>query len=221
MKNSENALTLIFSTRTQNMIQILINFTVFTDENKLQKYAILTTLVTGLSQSYGVLVYTKTPFGLEQLGAMIGCFNRSLINIYLYQKFMRFMRSDILQLLNETIKFQQDVVEVMQNLEEAIITKSESGIGFCNKMGLKILQEIKVSRKASNELREIGKFESFDEVYYNDFDIGVFHNTQGPAKSEKLKLVEDKVVHQKVFKIHNINKEEDPKEGPKEGDQEF
>ena len=56
---------------------------------------------------------------------------------------MMYVLADVFALVNDTITFQNNIVQVMQNLEEGIITNSAQGLGFCNKQGLKILKQIK------------------------------------------------------------------------------
>jgi hypothetical protein len=37
---------------------------------------------------------------------------------------------------------EKNLFDILENLEEAIITKTKNGIGFCNKLGFKILNDI-------------------------------------------------------------------------------
>ena len=128
--------------------------------------------------------------------AIVGGCIRVILNIYICQKTLRFLRSDIIQLLNDTLKFQSDVVEIMQNLEEAIITRSSGGIGFCNKLGFKIMHDIKASKisitdeanpKVVKKGQSLDLFESLDQKFYKDLDFGVFHDIGSPVKTEKMK----------------------------------
>ena len=70
---------------------------------------------------------------------------RSAFNIFLNYKIMMFILADVFVLINDTITFQNHIVQVMQNLNEGIITKTSDGLGFCNTKALVILKQVKTS----------------------------------------------------------------------------
>ena len=72
----------------------------------------------------------------------MGSFLQNMITIFVATSVLRFFRKDVIQQVNHTLQFQGEVVEMMKNLEEAILTRSSRGIGFCNNLGIKIMQEI-------------------------------------------------------------------------------
>ena len=97
-KEYENALTLIFLGRSQNMFQIMFNFSILADDPKLFKYLVLTTIITATTQSYAVLAFTQTQVNMENVAnrAIVGGCFRVIFNIFICQKALRFMRSDII-----------------------------------------------------------------------------------------------------------------------------
>ena len=52
------------------------------------------------------------------------------------------IKFEILMLTNNNINLQQEVSDIMNNLDEAILSKSNLGLRFCNKNGFKILENI-------------------------------------------------------------------------------
>ena len=56
------------------------------------------------------------------------------------------------------ILLQEEVGHVLDNLDEIILSKSDSGLSFCNKKGVKILENIeKILKQSIDENNEIDK----------------------------------------------------------------
>ena len=132
-------------------MQALMNIILFCrqDQKEKFKYSVISTFITIAVQCYSSFLFSKTPFEWKLMlsGFMINKILRSAFNIYLNYKIMMYVLADVFALVNDTISCQNNIIEVMQSLEEGIITNTPSGLGFCNKKGLKILKEINTSRK--------------------------------------------------------------------------
>ena len=61
---------------------------------------------------------------------------------YLLFQVFHFFRVEAMRQDYKKIKYHTEQDRIMNNLEEAIITKSIKGIGFCNKRGFKIINDI-------------------------------------------------------------------------------
>ena len=53
-----------------------------------------------------------------------------------------FVKYENLKLMNKKIILQEEVTHIMDNLDEVILSKSNYGLKFCNKNGIKILVNI-------------------------------------------------------------------------------
>ena len=73
-------------------------------------------------------------------GFMFNKILRSAFNIYLNYKVMMYILADVFALVNDTISFQNNIIEVMQSLEEGIITNTPSGLGFAIRKGSRSLK---------------------------------------------------------------------------------
>ena len=108
-----------------------------------------------------------------------------MITIFLATNVLRFFRKDVIQLVNHTLQFQGDVVEMMRNLEEAILTRSSKGIGFCNNLGIKIMQEIIAARTTLDSNTDFRKnLNDFKPDNYKDLDFGVFHDIRDSDRQD-------------------------------------
>ena len=55
---------------------------------------------------------------------------------------LKFFTFQILNVLTQKIGLQEELGFIMENLDEIILTKSENSLNFCNKNGMKILENI-------------------------------------------------------------------------------
>ena len=75
--------------------------------------------------------------------------------------------------------------DIINNLEEAIITKSENGIGFCNSLGYSILNDAYKHQTNEHNI------------------ISLNQNNEGKGqKSKFLQLYENITLSAKIFKLH-------------------
>jgi hypothetical protein len=85
---------------------------------------------------------------------------------------------------------ENNLIDIIENLEEAIITKTKNGIGFCNKLGFKILNDI--YKHESNDTK-------------NRLDNNSFFNVEDDGKGPKSKFLqtfEKKSLRAKILKLH-------------------
>ena len=77
--------------------------------------------------------------------------------------------------MQKKIILQEQVTNIIQNLDEVIMTKSGDGLNYCNKNGLKILDNInsilisqeQQSHKLDKDIKEILN-DKFLEKYFDD-----------------------------------------------------
>ena len=53
-----------------------------------------------------------------------------------------FVKYENLRLIKKKIVLQEEVSNIMDNLDEAVLSKSKHGLKFCNKNGVNILENI-------------------------------------------------------------------------------
>jgi len=69
----------------------------------------------------------------------------SIIGLIFIQYLLDFGQIEILKAWNVRDITQKELINILENLEESIITRNKNGFGFCNEHGNKILRLIQKS----------------------------------------------------------------------------
>jgi hypothetical protein len=105
------------------------------------------------------------------------------------------------------MEVQKEMLMILHNLEEAIITKSTTGLVFCNKLGLEFItqiselfiQNISIGTTDNTNLKLSVSRQRYISYFSN------FHNNyQDNLKSEDHMLLEQELMTLKIFKLKSL-----------------
>ena len=118
-----------------------------------------------------------------------------LILMFCHHRTMSFFKEEAYFAYNQNIRLNKEMDHIFVNLDEGIIQKTSHGIGFCNKIGYKIIEDIESIINNGGEDRRYLKMMEVEQKSLFSFDTY-------DKKPMKLREFEALVLNTPIFKLY-------------------
>mmetsp|Transcript_376 Transcript_376/g.329 ORF Transcript_376/g.329 Transcript_376/m.329 type:complete len:163 (+) Transcript_376:875-1363(+) len=116
-----------------------------------------------------------------------------LVTLLLIKYVLLFVKLQYFKNINFKSMMQQEIQNIIENLEVALITKTEKGIGFCNVLGFQMISNIHLYQEndASLHMDEHNNYNKMPQLAF-----------QNGIKTEQQQTSEQVILSSKIFRLY-------------------